>query len=116
MLDAQTSFRSSRSLRTTLASLVLACGVAAGLAGCDDDSHQRAIDAASVRLDAFGVAGSAAVPTEKVRKDTYTAVISGLKDTAETGTPGQRAAANMLIARGHAGMGEIAAQNSAELE
>lgn len=116
MLDASNSNRTTRSLRTTLATLVLACGVAAGLAGCDDDQNQRAIDAASVRLDAFGAAGSAAFPREKFRKDTYTEVISGLKSVAESGTPGQRAAANLLIARGHAGMGEIAAQNAAELE
>lgn len=116
MLDSQSPFTTSRRLRNALVALVLASGMAAGLSACDDDSHDRALDSASVKLDAFGAAGSAALPIEKYRKDTYTAILAGLKDTAESGTPGQRAAANLLMARAHSGMGEIAAQNAAVFE
>lgn len=116
MLESQSSFTTSRRFRNALVALVLASGMAAGLGGCDDESHDRALDTASVQLDAFGAAGSAALPTEKYRKDTYTAVLAGLKSTAESGSPGQRASANLLMARAHSGMGEIASQNATALE
>jgi hypothetical protein len=100
-----------------LATFALLAAVGLGLGACDrQDPADEAIQAASIKLQAISGGSAAPGVTQKIRKDTYQAVLTEVKDYTSSGTPAQQAAAQLLAARAQAGMGEIAAQDAAELE
>lgn len=118
--------------------LLAACAIAASLASCGrSDPVQEEIDRVSVGLGAISTSGSTPLPSVQNRKAVYqwaiarltgnngTISIEGLRtDAPAPSSPsavnadnaGQAAAANLLLARGYAGLGEIAAQEAAQLE
>ncbi len=88
-------------LRIALASLCLA---AASLPGCiEEDRLSAAIEEVSMKLESLGAPGTA-IPGAQLRNDTYSGAISTLKPLVAEGTPEQKAAAWLLIARSEFGL------------
>lgn len=95
--------------------LVLCSGLA--LSACDrHDPADEAIQAASIKLQSISGGSAAPGVYQKLRKDTYQAVLAGVKSYTDSGSPAQQAAAQLLVARAQAGMGEISGQDAADLE
>ena len=108
---------SSSSLRPHRSFLLSACLLAALAGGCGGESAaEQALRRATLKLDALSIAGSTPMPSEVGRKAVYNDVLTNLRSFADAPEPGEAAAANLLIARAHAGMGEIASQHAAEAE
>ncbi|MBY0263752.1 MAG: hypothetical protein K2Q20_15510, partial [Phycisphaerales bacterium] len=95
--------------------LVLCSGLA--LSACDrHDPADEAIQAASIKLQSISGGSAAPGVYQKLRKDTYQSVLNGVKSYTDSGSPAQQAAAQLLVARAQAGMGEISGQDAADLE
>lgn len=111
MLAQTTTHRLHRSA----IALLLSSGLA--LSACDrHDPADEAIQAASIKLQAISGGSAAPGVNQALRKDTYQSVLTGVKSFTDSGTAAQQAAAQLLVARAQAGMGEIAAQDAADLE
>lgn len=131
--------RTTTACVSRVAALLAACALAASLASCGrSDPVQEEIDRVSIGLGAVSTSGSTPLPSVENRKDVYVWAIARLTGSGSgnisieglsTTTPapsspaavnapiaGQAAAANLLVARGHAGLGEISAQEAAQLE
>lgn len=92
-------------------------GTLAGLAGCgDSDADRAAVEHAAVVLNGLGVSGGTPLLNADDRRTKYQSVITSLKDAAASETPARAAAAQMLVARGHAGLGELASEEAARAE
>lgn len=95
----------------------LLLGAGATLSACDkQDAVQQALQQAEIKLNSINQFGSTPLPSVKNRKDIYDGVISTLSSHADAGGQGQSGAANLLLARAHAGLAEIRAGKSAEGE
>lgn len=91
--------------------------VAFALPGCGEgDDASVAIEKAAVVLNSLGAGGSNAITASPERRSSYQGIISSLASAAASDSPARAAAANILIARGHAGLGELAALEAAEAE
>lgn len=98
---------------------VLACGAAAVLllGGCDrTDEVAQAIRDSAAKLEIVASVGNAPSASVTHRESVYREVISRLQGVSERGLRGQNAAAQLLLARAHAGLGEIEAEAVAERE
>lgn len=125
--------------RSRITSLLAACAIAASLTSCDrSDPVQDEIDRVSVGLNAISTSGSTALPSVENRRAMYqwsigrltgkgggSMNLEGVKtDSSAPNSPapveasnsGQAFAANLLVARGYGGLGEISAQEAARLE
>lgn len=95
--------RRTPTLRIALASLCLA---AATVPGCiEEDQLSAAIDEVSTSLELLAAPGTA-IPGTKLRNDTYNNAISTLRPLVAGGSPQQKAAAWLLIARSELGLAD----------
>ncbi|MFN7022322.1 MAG: hypothetical protein ACK4WH_13470, partial [Phycisphaerales bacterium] len=91
--------------------------VAVALPGCGEgDDASVAIEKAAVVLNSLGASGSNAITASPERRSSYQNIISSLAPAASSDSPARASAANILIARGHAGLGEMAALEAAKAE
>jgi hypothetical protein len=96
---------------------VAAASLACGLAGCDrDNAAQRAIEDASIKLGALGTSGSTPLPSIDSRKSQFQSIVTSLRAVASETSGGQASAANLMMARASAGLGDIAAAEATEAE
>lgn len=94
--------------------LVLAAGFAVTLAGCDKgDTNSKAIQTASVKLQALAPAGDNQ-PSSKYKTEVYQTVKTSL--TKINGTKAENAAAALLVSQAEAGLAETPVSQAAELE
>lgn len=113
-LTPRPATRSGARFSTLAAASALA--LAGFCAGCDrGDPTQKALEEASKTLTAVSTGGSTALATER-RKSDYQQIVSKLKAVGEPTDAGQATALHLLLSRGNAGMGEIAAQAVARSE
>ncbi len=118
------------------AALLAACALAASLSSCGrSDPVQEEIDRVAIGLGAISTSGSTPLPSVENRRQVYQWAINRLSgrggsinmegvktdggssvSAVTSSNTGQAAAANLLVARGHAGLGEIEAQEAARLE
>ncbi len=137
--DQRMSRRTTTTRVSRLTALLAACALAASLSSCGrSDPVQAEIDRVSVGFNAISTSGSTALPSVENRRAMYQWAIGRLTgkgggsvsiDRVRTDVPaptspaaidskntGQAAAANLLLARGYGGLGEIAAQDASQLE
>lgn len=137
-MTRRTTLRTTTTRVSRVTALLAACAIAASLASCGrSDPVQAEIDRVSVGLGAISTSGSTALPSVENRKAVYQWAIARLTgnngnisiEGLRTDEPaptnpaavnatiaGQASAANLLLARGYAGLGEISAQEAAQLE
>lgn len=96
--------------------LVSACLTASLMIGCDQRDAASA-DLATVERELAAVhpGGSASAPPQR-RVQVYSQSVPRLQSVARSGTPAQRSAAQLLIARVEGGLAQIAASKASELE
>lgn len=83
--------------------------------GCDQRTPAaRAIEKGTIQLEALNAAGSTPAP-ESVRQKTYTEVVS-IAGAAGSGSPGELAAAKLLVATAQRGLSEAPARAAVERE
>lgn len=103
--------------RSTLRSAALILTIAGlALSGCNrTDADAKAIEAASIQLSALN-AGLGSAPAPDRREKVYSGVLSSLKDAAGSDSAAHAAAANLLLAKAHAGLAETPAAEAAAME
>jgi len=114
-VDAPTPHRPSPSLVRLGSRLILAASCVLWLAACDRPSPaEQAIEDASKILVRLGT-GTGAAPIPDASRESYAEVRSTL-GSLEGATPGQRAAADLLIAETHLGEGSLALRDAMQTE
>lgn len=101
--------------------LLAASSLALPLSACQrEDATQAAIREAGIQFEGLGAVGSTALPSVARRKGVYESIIRSLKDATSggeaAGTGGQSSAANTMLARAHAGLGDILSAEAVEAE
>jgi colicin import membrane protein len=96
------------------AALILATGLALGLAGCDrDDEASQAIDRANLNLQSLAP-GGVNPPSAAYKNQVYGEIKSSLANV--NGTKAENAAAALLTAQAQAGLAEAPAAEATDLE
>lgn len=104
---------SRRLLRSTLA-LVAISGLALG--ACErDGASKKALEEASIRLASLDT-GLGTAPSVDHREEVYNAVVSSLKDAADSDFAAYASSANILLAKAHTGLAETPATTASLLE
>lgn len=102
--------------RRPLLALALMASLAGAASGCESrDENARVLSDAAVRLDVMTGGGAVPAPNPERAKAELAKLVNELRPIAgESGPSG--AAANALLARAQAGLGDLAAGRSAEME
>jgi predicted nucleic acid-binding Zn-ribbon protein len=102
-----------RLLRTSFA-LVALSGLALG--ACErDGASKKALEEASIRLESLDT-GLGSAPSVDHREQVYNAVVTSLKEAADSDVPAYASSANILLAKAHTGLSETPATQAALLE